>query len=740
MHKKNTQLRSKLISIAGILAVLVGGLVAQSVRAVNSNPTPVCVGASCTVTFEANGDYYLWTPPIGAKNISFDLMGAQGGRSGGLGGRVTGNLTSVPSSLYIYVGGAGAQGSGAAGGFNGGGNAGGGRGDEGSGGGATDIRSTTSINDRIAVAGGGGGSGGFSGGTGGNAGGLNASAGTSGQGQGGSGATQSSGGNGGYPNGGSWGSTGDFGVGGVGGSSYVSGGGGGGGGFYGGGGGGADIDTCCSNAGGGGGGSSWSHSVQTSSVSHTGGYRSGAGLAILTYAMPPSVTTFAASNTLTNATSLSYNLVFNEAVTGLSNSDFAMTGSTATCTMVSITGSATTYAVTVSGCGVGTLKLTLLSNSVSGALAGPAQEKTAADVVIERIAPQVTVTAPSSPNAATTLQYALTFSEPITGLEVADFSLQGAGCQLGNIAGSESNYSLQITNCTDTASVQISLTANSVSDLAGNVGPVVSSVATAVLIDRTAPVGVWAAPATTSYLSPGFEINFTESVTGISASDFLMIGAASNCTVSVTEATAGLKFLVETTGCSDGTVQMLMNTNSYSDALGNTGPATVSASAVTTKVAQPASTPTPTPAQIASPAPTVSAAPPAAAAPAEPPATASPSAPAPPAEPAVPVDVLAEAETYEESTLAPVATTYAFTPSLEEDLEPVAQSRPFDSENEPQITIHNPTAAKPFVVSNNQWVSYAAMAFGALAISFAAVGAIKGMRLMRTRRLVRKFS
>jgi hypothetical protein len=90
--------------------------------------------------------------------------------------------------------------------------------------------------------------------------------------------------------------------------------------------------------------------------------------------------------------------------------------------------------------------------------------------------------------------------------------------------------------------------------------------------------------------------------------------------------------------------------------------------------------------------------------------------------------------------LAPLATTYAFTPSLQEDLEPVAQSRPLDSENEPQITIQNPTAAKPFVVSNNQWVSYAAMAFGALAISFAAVGTIKGMRSMRTRRLVRKFS
>ncbi|MFM1984753.1 MAG: hypothetical protein RL723_1188, partial [Actinomycetota bacterium] len=137
--------------------MLFGGLVAQSVRAVSSNPTPICVGASCSVTFESTGDYYAWTPPTGARNITFDLMGGQGGRSGGQGGRVTGALINVPTMLYIYVGGAGQQGSSAAGGFNGGGTAGSGRGDEGSGGGATDLRTTTSVNDRIAVAAGGGG-------------------------------------------------------------------------------------------------------------------------------------------------------------------------------------------------------------------------------------------------------------------------------------------------------------------------------------------------------------------------------------------------------------------------------------------------------------------------------------------------------------------------------------------------------------------------------------------------------
>ena len=331
MHKKNTQRLSKLISTAGILAVLFGGLFAQSVRAVISNPTPVCVGTTCTLTFDSTGDYYLWAPPAGARNVSFDLMGAQGGKTGGLGGRVQGSFVSTPSLLYIYVGGAGLAGAAAAGGFNGGGAAGGSRGDEGSGGGATDLRSSTSINDRIVVAGGGGGTGGFFGGAGGPAGGLTGTAGTNGQGQGGSGGTQSAGGNGGSPNGGTWGTGGSLGIGGTGGTSSTAGGGGGGGGYYGGGGGGADVDACCTNGGGGGGGSSYNNATLTTAVTHTAAYRAGAGVAVISYVMPPSVTTFTPGSTLTNSTSFSYNLVFNESVSGLTNTDFVTTGSTATC-------------------------------------------------------------------------------------------------------------------------------------------------------------------------------------------------------------------------------------------------------------------------------------------------------------------------------------------------------------------------------------------------------------------------
>lgn len=198
-----------------------------------------------------------------------------------------------------------------------------------------------------------------------------------------------------------------------------------------------------------------------------------------------------------------------------------------------------------------------------------------------------------------------------------------------------------------------------------------------------------------------------------------MIGAATNCSISVTEATLGLKFLIATTGCGEGTVQLLMNTNSYSDALGNNGPAIVSASAVTTKMAQPA----PTPPSVATPnEPQATTAPPAQTAPA---LTAEP-----PAGPGLPVEASEE----------PVAKAYAFTPSLQEDLEPLTQAQRQDSRYEPQITIQNPTTAKPLVASNTNWISYVVMVLGALVISVVTVSAIRAIRSLRTRRLVRKFS
>jgi hypothetical protein len=243
-----------------------------------------CFGDQCTITFGYTGQIEPLTFPANATNVRFEALGAQGGKSGGGGGRVTGTFNDVPSILYITVGGAGGSNAFAEGGFNGGGTAGGAAGVEGSGGGASDIRTGLSLSSRIVVAGGGGGRGSGLGSGGGAGGGLVGGTGKTGQGTGGLGGSQDAGGVGGDPYGsGSSGSQGDWGLGGAGGAGPLHGGGGGGGGYYGGGGGGPDEDWCCTDAGGGGGGSSYTDPTLVSNVVHTQGVRPGAGQITISY-------------------------------------------------------------------------------------------------------------------------------------------------------------------------------------------------------------------------------------------------------------------------------------------------------------------------------------------------------------------------------------------------------------------------------------------------------------------------
>lgn len=277
------------------LTLGLGLMVAQQVRATAAIAEPVCDANTCTQIFEFRPEPYVWVAPAGAVNLRFELYGAQGGQGartlglGGFGGKVAGEFIGVPEKLVVYVGGAGSRGSGVDGGFNGGGASGVGHGDEGSGGGATDLRSSDSLEGRLVVAGAGGGAGGFNwdeAGLGGSGGHRAASRGGAGQAGAGAGGNQESGGDAGRSNGGSMGTPGEFGTGGKGGSSIFAGGGGGGGGYHGGGGGGADVDSNGKNGGGGGGGSSFANPDWTQNVNHELGVHAGPGRAILTYELP----------------------------------------------------------------------------------------------------------------------------------------------------------------------------------------------------------------------------------------------------------------------------------------------------------------------------------------------------------------------------------------------------------------------------------------------------------------------
>jgi len=266
--------------------------------------------------FDYTGSSQSWVVPSGVSTIMSDVQGAQGGNNPSSGGRIKGNISvTAGNTIYILVGGQGGsqasfscQGSSpplVAGGYNGGGTGGGAQDSfncpagqstylrAAGGGGATDIR--TSVGDlatRLIVAGGGGGGtygGGLGGGQNGTDGVVNFASvwGTDAR---GGGATISAGGSGGLGTTGysgrpgSNGTNGSFGQGGNGGYLTVFGdnpgfGAGGGGGYYGGGGGGVNSNFASAGSGGGGSGYISGGSFETA----TQGYRSGNGIALVSW-------------------------------------------------------------------------------------------------------------------------------------------------------------------------------------------------------------------------------------------------------------------------------------------------------------------------------------------------------------------------------------------------------------------------------------------------------------------------
>jgi len=594
MNIKNNSRKPKILILASSLSVILGAVVVPAVQAISNTPTPTCntTGTSCTVSFPYSGDYYTWTPPADVRSISMALTGAQGGRSGGNGARTFGTFKTVPTApLYIYVGGQGSSGNGAAGGFNGGGAAGSGHNDEGSGGGASDIRTSTLLADRIAVAGGGGGTGGWVGGAGAAAGGTTGSAGGNGQGFGGGAGTPTGGGLGAASNGTltSPGTAGALGVGGNGGSantpsSSVAGGGGGGGGYFGGGGGGADTESIGVDGGGGGSGSSYANSTKFQSVGYSVGWQSGNGSATITYNLGPTVTSFTAPASPSNAATPVFNITFGQSVTGLTADDFTISGTAAGCYISTLVGSGASYAATVSGCSDGTISLTLKVDTVNGNAIGPVRSSSTTLITLDRTLPEIS-TLTKQPSSNDLIVYKAVFTEPVTGLaaDSTDWLVKGTGCVIQLMTGSGTDYTITIANCSNGNLAGLVLNPLSVIDTAGNIGPSLPNQTGVTKIDTAAPV-----MRVTDITAPGvgglpiWVFDSEEPTTGMASNKFTFSGTATSCVMNYSVLRAGLGWQIALTGCSVGSTQVTMSANAVADLAGNLGPTAALASNVIT--------------------------------------------------------------------------------------------------------------------------------------------------------------
>lgn len=510
----------------------------------------VCENGVCTESFQFTGSSQTWQVPAGVTRISFKIYGASGGR-GGAGGEVRGELTSLPSTLLIYVGGQGTEGANAPGGYNGGGATTGNRGNEGSGGGASDIRFGTALSDRVVVAGGGGGSGGYAGAPGGMGGGLVAESGGSGQGGGGSGGNQTTGGSAGYSNGGSPATSGFFGGGGSGGFSWNAGGGGGGGGWYGGGGGGPDDNSCCSDGGGGGGGSSYARSDITFNVQHQAGVNIGHGRIEISYQLPITLISFTGEQI--DHTLARFELVMSANIAGLSSEDFLVSPITCSLASVSVTGASATISLT--NCPHGLVELTLKSASIGAA---PVSAVTAA-LEFDRQAP-VLVWGEVAP--------AIASAELTVGFSLTEAILTEQLFETGECSAAVSEQQLLLSNCPEGENT-ITLPANQLVDQWGNAGPAQPQSFTFV-VDLTAPDGTWTAVEITQSESYRYQtvLQLSESVEFDPS--LVTFTADAECVTGFEQTDSGWQFFAN---CPYASGNWTLPVQSLQDAVGNLGPA-----------------------------------------------------------------------------------------------------------------------------------------------------------------------
>ena len=187
----------------------------------------------------------------------------------------------------------------------------------------------------------------------------------------------------------------------------------------------------------------------------------------------------------TNANTINFDVVFNEAVTGFDASADVQVENTGTAnTSATITQqSSTTYRVAVTGVsGDGTVKL-FVKNAAASDAAGNTNIMTgpSAGVSVDNTAPTIeSIVAPATVDAFGRLIFTVTFSEAITGLAADDITINHDGTAHEAIAiEADSTTVLRVilTGVTGSGSATATVAANAVTDAAGNGNAAMTSMA-----------------------------------------------------------------------------------------------------------------------------------------------------------------------------------------------------------------------------------------------------------------------
>ncbi len=181
-----------------------------------------------------------------------------------------------------------------------------------------------------------------------------------------------------------------------------------------------------------------------------------------------------------------YKAVFTESVSGLAgdSTDWLVKGDG--CVLSSLTGSASEYTITLTGCLDGHLAgLVLNSMSVidTAGNIGPSLNNQTGVTKIDTTVPVIHVTDVTAPGLGSIPTFVFDSEEPVTGMNSSKFVFSGSatGCLMNySVLRTGLGWQISLTGCS-LGTTQVTLLANSVSDSSNNLGPtaaVVSSVVT----------------------------------------------------------------------------------------------------------------------------------------------------------------------------------------------------------------------------------------------------------------------
>ncbi|WP_438811106.1 Ig-like domain-containing protein [Rhodopirellula halodulae] len=298
----------------------------------------------------------------------------------------------------------------------------------------------------------------------------------------------------------------------------------------------------------------------------------------------------------TSASSIDFDVVFNEPVGNVTASDFGMVGTGISgASIANIVGSGAEYTVTVSG---GTFDGTIGLNAVSGGtaiddLSNPMGSGFTGPVAtIDRAAPSVlSVSAPVSNTNSSTIDYTVQFSETVTGFTASDLTLVSGGAitsaSINPVSGSGDTYTVTVNTGSGDGTIGLDVNASaSIVDAAGNslVGGLIGDV---VSIDKTAPAITTFASATSLLTNADnilFDVVFSEPITSFDVND-LTLTTTGLVGASIAQISgSGTDYSVRVaTGTGDGTARLaLANTPTISDLAGNPLPASATQSELVT--------------------------------------------------------------------------------------------------------------------------------------------------------------